>query len=131
MNIDNWPYKWFGVWKEYGDHYRNYPAIKNFVNEQRNRQYNKKLLLKYLREGHAIVATSRLNFPSPFTGELKGGSISYRTDGEWVWLDDLADYVEQHNMVIPGKCYQQILQNDFVLPPLNEGSLEGLNMPDL
>lgn len=124
FNAENWPYKWFGVWKEYGKHYENYPSVHGFIDEAKNSKYDKEQLLRYLRDGHIIAATSRINFPNPVTGEVIGGSLCNRTDGKWLWFDDLADYVENNHAVIPDQWYLDIQNNNFIVPEVDAQQVE-------
>jgi hypothetical protein len=132
FNAENWPYKWFGMWREYGEHYKKYPSVHDFTDAARNATYDKEQLLKYLRNGYKLVATSRINFPNPVTGEIVGGSICYSTDGKWLWFDDLADYVENNHVVIPDEWYRDIQNNNFIVPEVDGQHVEAtLDWPKL
>ena len=112
----NWPYSWFGSWREFGEGYENFPSVKLFIDPKRNAEYNKEKLIEYLSEGPAVVATSRIAFPPLFQEEVRKGSVSYKTDGKKFWLDSICDYILCNNLVIPEKWYNEILANDFKLP---------------
>lgn len=129
LDLHNWPYAWYGYWQEYGPDYAEYPSAKAFVDPNRVAHYNLDRLLAYLRSGHPLSATSRANFPSPFTGHRSMGSLCYVTDGTRCWLDDLADYMEQHHLAIPDAWYAAIEANSFQMPVLTEEQLEQLSLP--
>lgn len=132
LNAKNWPYKWFGYWKEYGMGYEMYPSIADFVDLNINAGYNKDRLKEYLNNGIIVASTSRRNFPSPFTGERKPGSISWRTDGEWMWLDNISEFIEQNHLIIPDIWYDEILKKKFTIPPnIDDKQLDGLKWGSL
>ncbi|WP_313611878.1 hypothetical protein [Chryseobacterium arthrosphaerae] len=79
----NWPHRWFGFWKEYGEEYVNFPSIKSFINEAINQNYEKEKLLNYLKNVDVVAVTSKSSFPDPFTFTLGKGEISIKTDGKW------------------------------------------------
>jgi hypothetical protein len=93
-------------------------------------QYDLNRLIKYLRESPVVATASRMNFPCAMTGVRTTGSISFRTDGEWVWLDDLPDYVEKHRVAIPTKWYHKIEASHFTpAPAVDQSVIAGLEFP--
>jgi hypothetical protein len=130
-NIYTWPFKWFGFWKEYGDDYRNYPSIHDFVDVDINKNYERDKLLMYLRNGKALATTSISAFSLPITGVINRGSVTVRTDGIWLWLDNICDLIENHHLIIPEGLYTHILRNDFLIPEINAEDLEKLEWPGL
>ena len=129
IKIGEWPHRWFGVWKEYGPAFQDCPSIHDFVDHEVAAGYDKVALRRYLTEAEAMAATSRICFPSPFTGKHTGGSICYRTDGEWVWLDDLADYVDQYDVVLPTAFMRNIEKNNHVPPQVDQATMDLLEGP--
>lgn len=130
-NYKNWPYKWYCVWREYGKEYENYPSIFDFVDAERNAQYDLLKLTDYLSQGKILISTSRSNFPSPFSGEIESGSISYRTDGKWVWFDNLSGFITNNSLVIPESWFDHIKKNNFTIPHIEESEIEQLEWPNL
>ncbi len=128
--INKWPHKWFGVWKEYGEEYKNCPSIKDFIYPEIAANYELNKITNYLTTSTGIVATSRSSFPEPFTKEILSGSISYRTDGVWVWLDDLPNYIKKYGVALPQSFLDNILRNDYKVIDW-EGNYEELNWPSL
>lgn len=115
-NFKTWPYKWFGLWKEYGDQYQQYPSVYNFVNSDVNSMYDKKKLHHYLSSGLLISSTSGLNFRSPFDDTIIADSVSFRTDGTWLWLDNISKLIELNDLIIPEELYKEIQANNFTVP---------------
>ncbi len=111
--IENWKYKWFGYWKEYGKTFDSCPSIHDFVNPEVAHGYDIVRVGSYLRECTEISSTSRINFPDPYNGELIDGAISGRTDGVWNWLDDLPDYIEKYQVAIPLSFLNHIEKNNY------------------
>jgi hypothetical protein len=120
MNIKNFNFHWFGYWKEYGESYKKFPSIKDFVDIERNKQYDKIKLLEYLRKGKVIGTTSGVNFIHPFDGEHLSGSISELTDGHFIWMSDLVIYIEHYNLTIPEVWLSFIKKNDYKMDKLDE-----------
>jgi hypothetical protein len=127
--IDRWPHKWFGVWREYGPAYERCPSVHEFVCPAVARPYDHQRLRDYLTRGLVVASTSRSNFPSPFSGERIGGSVSFRTDGTWIWRDDLPDYVQHHDVALPSGFLKHIVENNYVLPVVDPGAIAGLEWP--
>jgi hypothetical protein len=117
-NVSDWPHLWFGVWAEYGPAYEKCPSALAFVSPEVNRRYDKQRLRHYLCSAPEIAATSRSAFPNPFTGQRLPGSISFRTDGKWLWLDDLADYVDYHQVAIPDAWLADIVASNYNPPEI-------------
>jgi hypothetical protein len=132
-NLEDWPYKWFGYWSEYGQAYGRCPSIKEFVCAEVSRSYDREMLRKYLTEAQCIAATSRMNFVNPFTGTYPfHGSLGVCTDGEWVWYDDLPFYIEEHDLAIPTKFLEHIKANGYIPPPdVDEDTYMSLDFPEM
>lgn len=129
LSLQNWPSAWYGYWQEYGPDYATYPSAQQFVDPSRTSQYNLVELTRYLRSGYVVAATSRINFPCPFTGEKTPGSLCALTDGKRFWLADLPEYIEHFNLALPDAWYAAIQANNFQLPRLTETQLEELEYP--
>lgn len=124
--LDAWPHKWFGFWREHGAAYRNCPSIHDFVFPEIVASYDKKRLREYLMGAYVVVATSRIGFPSPFTGKTTGGSICCRTDGEWTWFDDLPDYIELHHVALPTAFLERIKSYGYLPPEVDPAVVPSL-----
>ena len=75
---------------------------------------------------YAVVATSRIGFPSPFTGKTTGGAICYRTNGEWSWFDDLPDYIELHHVALPTAFLERIKAHGYLPPEVDPAVVPNL-----
>jgi hypothetical protein len=115
--LDQWENRNFGYWKEWGTQYQDSPSIYDFVFPNVVATYDKTRLREYLTQSQIVAVTSRWNFPCPFTGERVGGSLAAMTDGEWTWLSDLPDYIEQFNVAIPTAWLQKIIARNYIPPP--------------
>jgi len=115
-DTNNWPFRWFGFWGEFGNRQENLPSIKVFIDPIKNESYDKIKLLDYLSNGQGILATSRAAFSNIFENETKTGTVAWRTDGTRFWFDSICDYIQNFSLVIPEKWYKEIESIDFKLP---------------
>ena len=130
--LDRWNHKWFGFWKEYGPRYDDCPSVRDFVFPDVVATYDKARLRNYITTAQIVASTSRRSFPCPYTGKRIAGSISTRTDGEWYWLDDLADYVDQFDVAIPSTWLRKIEANGYIPPPpIDPDAVEKLERPPI
>ncbi|MCS3533036.1 hypothetical protein [Chryseobacterium sp. JUb7] len=129
--LENWPYKWFGFWKEYGEDYNNFPTITSFINNEINSNYQKVALLNYLKNGHIVASTSRSAFQNPFTSIIESGEISIRTDGKWIWLDNICEFIEHNDLVLPSNFYEDIKKNNFIISKNDLFNLDHLECPNI
>ena len=129
--VDGWKHRWYGVWKEYGPAYRKCPSIRGFLRSDLVARYDRAGLRKYLTTASVIATTSRTSFPDPITGAIEGGSISYRTDGKWLWLDNLADLIDHYDVAIPPGWLREIERRNFTPPSLEEPEKVQLEWPPI
>jgi hypothetical protein len=129
--IDEWSYKWFGIWKEMGSHYSFCPSIYDWIDLKEVEIYGENLpkILNYLRTATVVVTTNAINFPNIITGEKKFGSVSYRTDGVWLWFDDLADYIEKNHVTLPKNFVSHIMRQGYNPPNVSNIKPEDLDWP--
>ncbi len=129
-NSKNWNHTWFGFWNEYGEGYENCPSVFDFIDKTINETYDKTLLCNYLNNGIVLVSTSLHCFPSPVDGKITYGSVSYRTDGKWVWFDNIVSFIENDNLTIPEVWYQEIEAKKFIFPDVSSDQLDNIGFPD-
>ena len=132
MKTENWPHKWFGIWREIGPSYYTCPSIYGWVDREEVKSYGDDLpkIINYLRTSTVIVTTSAMGFPNIISGQRKReSSISYRTDGTWVWFDDLAEYIELNNVALPRDFYEHMKKQSFISPDASKINPDDLDWP--
>ena len=127
--IQNWPYKWFGMWKDQRDGFKNYPDIEDFIQPQTVAKYQHEKLYNYLKNSQILLATSGDYAPDPFTGEIIEMSICHMTDGIWVWINSLPYYIDKYKVAIPEAFLENIERNNF-MPVKWDGDMDALDWPD-
>lgn len=123
MNYISWDYRGISFFKEeiidFSDEKINiYPSIKDF---QQTGFYTAKIrnqLCNYLESCIAIVSTSYIR-RNAYTYESTF-SLTYFTDGEFIFTNLLQEYIRHENFVLPQKWYELIkarnyLNEDFAL----------------
>ena len=131
MIVDEWPRKWFGIWRESGPDSASCPSIYDWIDPEEIKTYGDDLpkILNYLRTATVVATTSANAFPNLITGISRSGSVSFRTDGIWVWLDNLPEYIEQNSVAIPRNFYAHIKNQLFIPPDASDVKPEDLDWP--
>ncbi|MBL7974063.1 MAG: hypothetical protein JNJ85_04075 [Candidatus Kapabacteria bacterium] len=125
---NNWHYKIFGFWQEYGNSYLEYPSLFDFIDEETNAQYSKGNLLTYLKSGYEVYSTTRIKLPIiDNINNESTSSTTLRTDGVFFWLDEICYLIQYHNLVIPEDFYAHILANNFTIPELTSAPFDLLS----
>ena len=81
-------------------------------------------VVAYLNAGHDLIAMMDVQddfFDS--SRQVLGGS-SVRTDGEWLWRDDLSYYVRRHDVRIPDDFLESIRRRHYIVPDLDDETLD-------
>jgi hypothetical protein len=134
MKPENWPHKWFGNWREIGPTYSSCPSIYDWVDPEEVESYGDDLpkIINYLRTSTVVVATSAIAFPNIISAsEKREGSVSYRTDGTWIWFDDLAEYIELNHVALPREFYEDMKKQSFIPPDASNINPDDLDWPAL
>ncbi|MFH8487918.1 hypothetical protein [Streptomyces longisporoflavus] len=89
-------------------------------------------VLSYLRSGTGIwsemsAGPDVLNPDAP----LLSGIGSLYTDGEWLWREDLAYYVETHHIDLPAEFLSRIRSFDYMPPEIEKSRLLSIMTDDL
>jgi hypothetical protein len=81
-------------------------------------------VVAYLRAGHGLIAMMDVqdDFFDRSQQVLSGSSVS--TDGDWLWRDDLAHYVQRHNVTIPDEFLRLIRERHYIVPDVDEAVLD-------
>ena len=125
--IIDWQGNWFGTWSEMGDSFGLYPSIADFVKEEWDEEF-KRRVANYLTTAYACAVSTR--GPCLFYGDLcsvvhgETAGLTIRSDGVFTWEDDTAHYVLHHNMILPDRFVEVIVKNNFIPP-------QDLNFTDL
>ena len=127
--MEKWQHKWFGVWIENGTAYGMCPSITEFIDKKAADYQDKTQIAEYLETAQVVATTSRLRFPCVLTGKKFMGSLSYRTDGEWLWPDDLAYYLREHHVRLPEKMLEVIRRNNYQPPDVDKDKIKDLEWP--
>lgn len=126
--IESWSNRWFGLWREQGFGFENCPSINEFIEPGLVEGYRLNELFCYLDNSETVATTSGDSFCDPFSGEIIKESISYKTDGKWLWLDSLPYYIEKYKVAIPLSFLKNIDNNGY-LPTKWSGDLQSLDWP--
>jgi hypothetical protein len=126
----DWNNRWFGVWRETGATYSACPSVQDFMDSAALAEFDKGRLVRYLETAHVVASTSRLAFPCVLCGARHGGSLSYRTDGEWLWPDDLGHYVSEHNVAPPRAMLEHVAGHRYDPSAVSQEQVERLQWPD-
>ena len=113
--FETWPFTWFGCWREFGQGYARCPSIEDFVDPGWD-YGDRDRLVRYLVEAPLVATTSRLALPwAKGPGDARS-SVSYRSDGVWVWLDDLDYYITEQALRLPDSFIAAIERRGFEPP---------------
>lgn len=110
-----WPHRWFGCWREFGPAYELCPSIDEFVDEDWLHESIDELV-RYLARAPVVAVTSRLALPWARGEGDDRTSLAWRTDGAWLWLDDLDYYVATQSVRPPDAFVAHIEARLFALP---------------
>jgi hypothetical protein len=114
MNPD-WPYKWFGWWRENGWEYIRCPSVLSFVDPLWEDEH-RSVAIEYLSRGRAFNAFFFV-YECMFCGGLCSRihddekTYSYLTDGVWTWPSTLIHEVKCHGVRIP-MPFQKWIERD-------------------
>lgn len=76
-------------------------------------------VVTYLRSGHLLIDMMDVaDDVFDHSRQILNGS-SIRTDGVWLWRDDLAHYARQHRVAVPDDLLALIRERRYVVPPLD------------
>jgi hypothetical protein len=113
-NSTNWPYRWFGVFRERDDEPSQYPLLTEFQ-EPEWRLAESRKIVNYLNSAPNVLVTCAGQMSCPLCGLVLSRG-SWRSDGVWLWPDDLGHYVEMHQVTLPDRFADWIEERDFVPP---------------
>jgi hypothetical protein len=81
-------------------------------------------IVGYLRSGHVLIDFMDVaDDVFDQSRQVLGGPTTL-TDGDWLWRDDLAYYVEKHNVSVPADFLELIRQRHYAVPEVDEPVLD-------
>ena len=123
--FEDWPYRWFGNFREQSKAYALCPSILEFVDPAWDEVIRGKVI-NYLENAFCLTATSRFDFPRVFEGreclEDAGEGISFcvLTDGVWTWNSNLSHYARHHCVRVPDAMVKHMVKQSFRPPAVIE-----------
>ena len=125
----NWPHRWFGFWADPGDEPGEFPQIGPWLRPDIAVGDGVDAAVNYLTTARHLTATSRSTQPCMVCGERGTGSLCVRTDGVWLWWDNLDHYIEAHGLVLPDGLRERIEQFGGVPPAATREQITSLECP--
>ncbi len=110
-----WNKKWFGFWKEDGDHYSKCPSVNEWVDCVKTDTR----VIDYL-DGGSFVSASPVVVQCHISNEIIDSSKVILTDGYWMWPKDLSHYVSKHRVQVPHEFYLLMKLKGFTCPKVDD-----------
>ena len=108
---------------EHGD--RDGPSLRDAVTE--SPRQDREHLAGYLRSGSVIAATGGMLVDDVLDPERTNvAELMVLTDGEWLWLSDLAYYFEEYKVALPEDFVDHMRALDWTPPSLSDDELVAL-----
>lgn len=84
-------------------------------------------LARYLSGGAVLATTGQLVTDALSDDPAPVARLDIRTDGEWVWPDDLSYYVTRYHVELPAEFVSHAASRRWEPPLLSEQELEALS----
>jgi hypothetical protein len=123
-----WPERWFGCWREFGRGYERCPAVGTFVDGSWAHPRHADIVA-YLSSAPVVATTSRSAIPWAIGPGDGRSTVSYRSDGGWLWLDDLDYYVAEHGVRLPDAFVAAIEARAYTPPDDLGADIDDLPWP--
>jgi hypothetical protein len=81
-------------------------------------------VVSYLRSGHVLIDFMDIRDDVFDNSQQILGGPTTLTDGDWLWRDDLAYYLQRHNVTLPADFLELIRRRDYTVPEVDEPTLE-------
>lgn len=81
-------------------------------------QDEKQAVLAYLDRSEVVVVALIPSVKCVLCGENAGNPSAYKSDGVWLWPEDLAHNVRRHGIRVPDRMVEHMRRNGFK-PPQN------------
>lgn len=110
-----------GEYQELGHGHADGPSLRDSV-QQRGESHEADLV-RYLRSGSVLAATTSRVRDVLSPGNELIGSLNLLTDGEWFWYTDLAHYVERYHVSLDARFIEHVRGRGWAPPLLSEADL--------
>lgn len=88
--------------------------IRNFIADEELPDESR--IFHYLHSGHLLFAAMGAATDVLGSGERIIASESLRTDGEWVWREDLPFYLARYHVALPAQFIDRVRAFDYLVP---------------
>ena len=122
-----WPFKWFGIFRSSTDPPSLFPRFDEFVDPDWL-PYDKNQIVLYLATAPMVLTTSLPDTECEICKSILTVG-TFRSDGEWLWPDNLAHFVGHHNIVLPDEMVNKIRAMNYIAPANCDKSFESLPWP--
>jgi len=113
-SIRQWPYTWFGFWREGSNRFDDCPGVFDWVDPEWENSVDVDRVVRYLESSPYVLATSA--DACTICRSVERAALAYRTDGVWYWPDDLSHYIAQHGVRLPDEFHAHILKASYIPP---------------
>ena len=124
--LNGWSHRWYGFWRT-AESDSDLPRIEDAVRENIVIDHLDGVV-SYLENTPIVLATSGHRTRCLFCDEQIGSSV-YRSDGVWLWPDDLSHYVRVHEVALPEAFVEHIRNVNYIPPDECRVRLEDLPWP--
>lgn len=113
--ISAWQNHWFGFWRvEKGD--GSIPSVEEVVDTNWSPD-DRGSLIEYLKNSPVAVTTA-VGFCKCLCCSQQLEIGCFRTDGVWLWPDDLVHYVESHRVRLPDAFVDHMRLHNYIPPAI-------------
>lgn len=116
----NWPFRWFGFWGEPEDRNVPLPYVGDFMVPEAARPPDREELARYLSGGKPIASIPGYYVVDPISFDGYSSMVSIRTDGVWLWRDDLGELLLKYRLTLPKDLLARIRARNHETPKPGE-----------
>lgn len=128
-NAATWPKKWFGFFRPNDNDPEFLPKYSDFIDPGWVSEVTKKKVAGYLEKAECILAGPYADEKCAFCDKRFCGSVTFYSDGEWVWPATLSHDVACHNVRLPDKFMRKIEASGYSPPPTCSTPYDKLPFP--
>lgn len=122
-----WPHKWFGCWREDGEGYEKCPSITSWPTGKPPDE-EVATVVASLAQGQVVCVSQTLGRSCHLCKHEFEPSLSWLSDGVWLWPEDLVHYYQDHYLSLPEDLRKRLLAYDVDNPPHVDS--KALDWPD-